>query len=259
MIFIFKKKSNAKQGFPGGSEGKESTCNAADAGGAHIPSPGWEDPLEEGMTTHSSILAWRIPWTEKPGGLQSIESQTDTTEAIEYTRTRHSKFVQLLLSADTVRICTERYVCTLHQHKAMPADSITRACKHPSLCSKVYTVKCEKTVTKFFRPQLEAGKAENRGKGFKLGAEKWPRPSNHRDAWRVHAQTREATRGRLDLPKCPPKTAMQSEVYIFILILSTGGSEDWRHQSRLCPQCSQSFHTWKYLLLSVGIVDLRKT
>ena len=31
---------------------------------------GWEDPLEEGMATHSSILAWRIPWTEEPGGLQ---------------------------------------------------------------------------------------------------------------------------------------------------------------------------------------------
>jgi len=36
---------------------------------------GWEDPLEEGMATHSSILAWRIPWTEEPGGLQSMESQ----------------------------------------------------------------------------------------------------------------------------------------------------------------------------------------
>ena len=34
--------------------------------------PGQEHPLEEGMTTHSSILVWRIPWTEKPGGLQSI-------------------------------------------------------------------------------------------------------------------------------------------------------------------------------------------
>ena len=33
---------------------------------------GWEDPLEEGMVTHSSILAWRIPWTEEPGGLHSI-------------------------------------------------------------------------------------------------------------------------------------------------------------------------------------------
>ena len=37
-----------------------------------------EDPLGEGMTTHSSILAWRIPWTKEPGGLQSIESQTQT-------------------------------------------------------------------------------------------------------------------------------------------------------------------------------------
>ena len=36
---------------------------------------GWEDPLEEGMVANSSILAWRTPWTEKPGGLQSMESQ----------------------------------------------------------------------------------------------------------------------------------------------------------------------------------------
>ena len=36
---------------------------------------GWEDPLEKGMETHSSILAWRIPWTEEPGGLRSIGSQ----------------------------------------------------------------------------------------------------------------------------------------------------------------------------------------
>ena len=37
--------------------------------------PGSEDPLEKGMTTHSSILAWRIPWTEEPGGLHSIGSR----------------------------------------------------------------------------------------------------------------------------------------------------------------------------------------
>ena len=37
-----------------------------------------EDPLEKRMATHSSILAWRIPWTEKPGGLQSMESQSQT-------------------------------------------------------------------------------------------------------------------------------------------------------------------------------------
>ena len=36
---------------------------------------GWEDPLEKGLVNHSSTLAWIIPWTEEPGGLQSIESQ----------------------------------------------------------------------------------------------------------------------------------------------------------------------------------------
>ena len=40
----------------------------------HIRSLGQEDPLEEDMATHSSILAWRIPWTEEPGRLQSIRS-----------------------------------------------------------------------------------------------------------------------------------------------------------------------------------------
>ena len=52
-------------GFPGGSDGKESACNAGDPGSV----PGWEDLLEEGMATHSSTLAWRIPWTEEPGRL----------------------------------------------------------------------------------------------------------------------------------------------------------------------------------------------
>ena len=37
--------------------------------------PGWKDSLEEGTATHSNILAWRIPWTEEPGGLQSMGSQ----------------------------------------------------------------------------------------------------------------------------------------------------------------------------------------
>ena len=36
-----------------------------------VPTLGWEDPLEKGMATHSSILAWRAPWTEEPGGLQA--------------------------------------------------------------------------------------------------------------------------------------------------------------------------------------------
>ena len=40
-----------------------------------VQSLGWKDPLEEDMATHSSLLAWRIPWTEEPGGLQSMGSQ----------------------------------------------------------------------------------------------------------------------------------------------------------------------------------------
>ena len=39
-----------------------------------VQSLGWDDPLEKGMATHSSILDWRIPWTEEPGGLQAIVS-----------------------------------------------------------------------------------------------------------------------------------------------------------------------------------------
>ena len=46
-----------------------------------VPSLGWEDPLEKEMATHPNILAWRIPWTEEPGRLQSMGVQElDTTE-----------------------------------------------------------------------------------------------------------------------------------------------------------------------------------
>ena len=52
-----------------------------------VQSLGQEDPLEKEMATHSSILAWRIPWTEEPGRLQSIGSELDTTEATEHAHT----------------------------------------------------------------------------------------------------------------------------------------------------------------------------
>ena len=59
--------------FPGGSVIENPFANAGDAGDA-VQSLGREDPLEEGMAAHSRILAWEIPWTEEPGGLQSTES-----------------------------------------------------------------------------------------------------------------------------------------------------------------------------------------
>ena len=46
---------------------------------ARVGSLGWKDPLEKGMATHSSILAWKISWTEEPGGLQPTESQESGT------------------------------------------------------------------------------------------------------------------------------------------------------------------------------------
>ena len=58
-------------GFPGGPDGEESSCNAGDLGSI----PGLEDPLEKGTTTHSSILAWRIPWTKELGRLQYMGLQ----------------------------------------------------------------------------------------------------------------------------------------------------------------------------------------
>ena len=59
----------------------------ANAGDARDVDLGQEDPLEEGMATHSSILAWRIPWTEEPGGLQSMELRR-----VECDQAQHSAF-----------------------------------------------------------------------------------------------------------------------------------------------------------------------
>ena len=59
------------EGLPCSSDDKASACNA----GTWVQSLGREDPLEKEMATHSSILAWKIPRTEEPGRLQSMESQ----------------------------------------------------------------------------------------------------------------------------------------------------------------------------------------
>ena len=61
-------------GFPSGTMVKNLPANAGEAHSIL----GWEDPLEEEMATHPGILAWRIPWTEEPGALQSMGSQNRT-------------------------------------------------------------------------------------------------------------------------------------------------------------------------------------
>ena len=58
-------------GFPGGSDGKESAAMQE----TWVRSLGQEDPPEKVMATHSSIIAWRIPWTQEPGGLESMGLQ----------------------------------------------------------------------------------------------------------------------------------------------------------------------------------------
>ena len=68
----FRGGSKARQGeLPNGSVAKSPPVTQE----TPVRSLRWENPLEEEMATHSSILAWRVPWTEKPGGLQSRGSQ----------------------------------------------------------------------------------------------------------------------------------------------------------------------------------------
>ena len=63
---------------------KNPSVNAEDVRDVGVQCLGQEDPLEKEMATHSSILAWRIPWTEEPGRLQSIASESDITEVSKH-------------------------------------------------------------------------------------------------------------------------------------------------------------------------------
>ena len=65
----------AGNSFPGGTGSKEPACQCC-RHETKVQFLRWEELLEEGMATHSSILAWRIPWTEQPGELQSIHKVT---------------------------------------------------------------------------------------------------------------------------------------------------------------------------------------
>ena len=75
---------------------------------------GWEDPLEKGMASHSSILAWKIPWTEEPGGLQSMgRRESDMIEWLTHTHT-------------PVRVCLEV--------QAQPSEVNKNGCTPSSHC-----------------------------------------------------------------------------------------------------------------------------
>ena len=72
--FWFRHNMEYYMGSPGGASGKKPACRCKRQKRRGVRSLGREDPLEEGLATHSSILAWRIPWTEEPGELQSLGS-----------------------------------------------------------------------------------------------------------------------------------------------------------------------------------------
>ena len=57
-----------------------------------VRSLGWEDPLEKGLATHPSVLAWRIPWTEEPGRLHNLwgHKESDTTKRLSLSRAEHT-------------------------------------------------------------------------------------------------------------------------------------------------------------------------
>ena len=76
VSFIYESSHKTSRSFPGSPDGKECMCQEMQE--TQVRSLGQEDPLEEGMAAHSSILAWEIPWTEEPRGLQSIGLQRVT-------------------------------------------------------------------------------------------------------------------------------------------------------------------------------------
>ena len=97
---------------------------------ARVQSLSWEDPLEKEMATHSSILAWRIPWREEPGGLQSMGSQ----------RVRHDWATSLSLSFANLLcslfiVCFLPLVCKINEEKEFCL-----------FCSLIY-LKCLKYLT----------------------------------------------------------------------------------------------------------------
>ena len=86
---------------------------------------GWEDPLEEGMATHSNNLAWRIPWTEEPGRLQFTVTQSWTWLP---QLSMHAMYVSMLLSIlPTLSFPATQYLPSPQVHKSVPYGCISIA------------------------------------------------------------------------------------------------------------------------------------
>ena len=99
MLYIYKD-------FPGGASGKESASQCR----RHKFNP-QEDPLEKEMAPHSSILAWKIPWTEEPGGLQSMGSQKCWTQLV--TKQQQQIYVYMCVRV-YISVCVCVYIQLIH-------------------------------------------------------------------------------------------------------------------------------------------------
>ena len=120
-------------GLPMWLSSKKSPYNAGDLGSI----PSWEDPLEKGMATHSSIVAWRIPWTEKPGGLQSTGSHRGGHDWSDLAYTQISIFqdlkFQVLLQhlwtsqgpKDSTMMCSHQRCPTPGREDSAPTSSLS--------------------------------------------------------------------------------------------------------------------------------------
>ena len=110
ILEVFDVLSTSWSGFPGGSVVKNLPA-MQEIQETWLWLLGREDPLKEGMATHSSILAWRIPWTEEPGGLQSMESQRVGHDWSDWAHMQVNMMLTLMLI--TVDTCGDRWdLCT---------------------------------------------------------------------------------------------------------------------------------------------------
>ena len=109
--------------FPRWLRGKKFTCTLQELQDTWVRYLGPEDPLEKGMATHSSVLAWRIPWTEEPGRLQPIESQRVRQDWSDWAR-MHKQYKIIKKKQNTRRyMCNPIFIAGLF--------TIAKIWKHP--------------------------------------------------------------------------------------------------------------------------------
>ena len=111
-------------GIPSGSVVKNLPANVGDLQETHVQSLGHEDPLKKEMATHSSTLAWRIPWTEEPGGLLSMGSQR-----VSPSESSSPRRMSLLLTSSHSELCsvlqTDHMITHIHFFPSLPFPCVS--------------------------------------------------------------------------------------------------------------------------------------